>query len=133
MIAHPATGESVLGLVTAGRIKLVNLAPGPRSRQPSATAGSGRRSKGTPSSSGPMTPSRGLILKVYGSSVERSSPLRAASMTTGTSTTESWPKNAGPPCSSGRTGSTATDGRWTAEHTRLRRGACIPAELILDG
>ena len=76
-----------------------------------------------------MTPSRGLMLKVYGSSVARSSPLPAASMTTGTSTTESWPKNAGPPCSSGRIGSTATDGRWTAEHTRLRRGACIRGKV----
>ena len=61
-----------------------------------------------------MIPSRGLMRKVYGSSAEESSPLPAGSMTTGTNTTESWSKNAGPPSLFGRTGSTAIDDLWTA-------------------
>lgn len=111
VLPHPATGQTILGFATAGRIKLANLRARP---QITATFRNGWRwaaVEGLAELAGPDDPSHGLMPKVYGNSVARSSRLPEVSMTTGTNTTGSCPKNAGPPCSSDRNGSTATDGR----------------------
>ena len=110
VLAHPATGETILAVVAAGPVKLANLRARPQSPPPSATVGNGRRSKGAPNSPDPTTPNHGWMPKGYGFCSERFSPQPAVNTTTGTSMTGRWPSSAGQRCSSAPTGSTATDG-----------------------
>ena len=98
VIAHPVSGENVLGLVTAGRIKLANLRARPQVTAIFRDGWQWAAVEGHTELVGPMIPSRGWMRKVYGSSAEESSPLPAGSMTTGTNMTGPWPKNGGPPC-----------------------------------
>ena len=87
VLAHPVTGETILAVVAAGPVKLANLRADPKSPPPSATAGNGRRLKGTPNSPDPTTPNPGWTPKGCGSCSERSSPQPAVNTTTGTTTT----------------------------------------------
>jgi hypothetical protein len=86
VLPHPATGETVLAVVAVGPVKLRTCGLDPRSRPPSATVGSGRRSKATPSWPDSMIPNPGWTPKGCGSYSERFSPQPAANTTTGTTT-----------------------------------------------
>ena len=94
IVPHPVTGESTLAFVTNGPVKLANLRPAPGDRHVPATAGSGQQSKDTPSWLGRTIPIPGSTPNDSAYCSERSSPMPAASTTTGTPTTEPWPRNA---------------------------------------
>ena len=89
VLAHPATGETMLALVAVGPVKLANLRARPQVTATfrNGTVGTGRRSKGAPSSPDPTTPNPGWTPKGSGCCSERFSPRPAANTTTGTSTT----------------------------------------------
>jgi hypothetical protein len=72
VLAHPCTGETILGLVTAGKVKLRNLRARPQITPPSVTAGSGPPWKAAPNSPDPTTRNLGLMLNGYGFSAETS-------------------------------------------------------------
>jgi Pyridoxamine 5'-phosphate oxidase len=87
VLAHPATGETILAFVAVGPVKLANLRARP---QVTATFRNGwhwRRSKGAPSSPDPTTPNPGWTPKGCGFCSKRFSPQPAVNTTTGTTTT----------------------------------------------
>ena len=100
IVPHPATGESTLAFVTIGPVKLANLRARP---QVTATFRNGWQwaaVEGHAELAGPDDPHPGSTPNDSAYCSERSSPLPTASTTTGTPTTEPWPRNAEPPCSS---------------------------------
>jgi len=109
MVAHPATGNQVLAFVTAGAVKLANLRARPVVTTTFRSGWQWATIEGHAELAGPDDPQPWLDLNGCAYCCARSSSGPAAPMTTGTSTTASWRPNDGPPYSSHRGASTATD------------------------